>query len=125
MYILYCCFSDDGEHYDSDPDSGFPPPRNTQSKSDKSSPTKEYKDTESVDSCPVPAIGKITTPVRTKTKTSTPSKKVDLGAAANYGKTQVRSRQGYVGIRPSLIFKCVTFENCKLFACLEIWFLNY
>uniref|UniRef100_A0A1B6GZE0 ENTH domain-containing protein n=1 Tax=Cuerna arida TaxID=1464854 RepID=A0A1B6GZE0_9HEMI len=79
--------SDDGEHYDSDPDSGFPPPRHFR----KSSPAKEYKDSESIDSSPAPTIGKITTPIRTKPKSSTPTKKVDLGAAANYGKIQVQA----------------------------------
>jgi hypothetical protein len=80
--------SDAEERYDSDPDS-FPPPRNVR----KSSPTKEYKDSESIDSSPPPTIGKLNSPIKTsstaKTKTSTPSRRVDLGAAANYGKTQV------------------------------------
>lgn len=100
----YC--SDDGDHYDSDPDSGFPRPRNTR----KSSPTKEYKDTESIETSPAhtvapaalttlpPAsIGKLSTPVRGKTRTATPSKRVDLGAAANYGKTQVSAMNFLTG----------------------------
>ncbi|XP_054264901.1 clathrin interactor 1 isoform X2 [Macrosteles quadrilineatus] len=81
--------SDAEERYDSDPDS-FPPPRNIR----KSSPTKEYKDSESIDSSPPPTIGKLSSPaktsVTTKTRTSTPTRRVDLGAAANYGKSQVQ-----------------------------------
>lgn len=76
--------SEEGEHYDSEPDNSFPPPQSLR----KSSPTKEYKDTESVDSSNnTITVAKLSTPTR-KTKTSTPSKKIDLGAAANYGKTQ-------------------------------------
>jgi len=81
--------SDAEDRYDSDPDN-IPPPRNIR----KSSPTKEYKDSESLDSSPPPTIGKLTSPVKApttnKTKTSTPTRRVDLGAAANYGKTQVQ-----------------------------------
>lgn len=78
------CYSEEGEHYDSEPDNSFPPPQSLR----KSSPTKEYKDTESVDSSNnTITVAKLSTPTR-KTKTSTPSKKIDLGAAANYGKTQ-------------------------------------
>ncbi|XP_075223818.1 clathrin interactor lqfR [Lycorma delicatula] len=76
--------SDDGERYDSDPDSSFPPPQTLK----KSVTTKEYKDTaENTDSPPNVIESKTSTPTR-KPKTATPSKKIDLGAAANYGKTQ-------------------------------------
>uniref|UniRef100_A0A1B6EA88 ENTH domain-containing protein n=1 Tax=Clastoptera arizonana TaxID=38151 RepID=A0A1B6EA88_9HEMI len=77
--------SDEGERYDSEPDTSFPPP---QSLRKSTSPAKEYKDTESIDSgnTNVPT-GKISTPSR-KPKTAIPSKIVDLGAAANYGKNQ-------------------------------------
>jgi hypothetical protein len=64
-------FSDEGERYDSEGD--VPPPRVTPR-------AKEYKDTESFET---------EKPVRNGKKPSTPTRKIDLGAAANYGKTQV------------------------------------
>lgn len=86
--------SDDGERYDSDPDSSFPPPKPFK----KSVTAREYKDTtETVTVNPLTAVSssdsKLSTPTR-KSKPSTPSKKIDLGAAVNYGKSQSTSSSG-------------------------------
>lgn len=82
---FFIFFSDDGERYDSEPDSSsFPPPQSIK----RSVVTKEYKDTAETIDTPTVTDSRLSTPTR-KPKTSTPSKKIDLGAAANYAKTQV------------------------------------
>lgn len=69
----FVCSSDDGDRYDSDSE------RDPREK-ERDKKAKEYKDTDSMDS-----FDRKEKPARTRT---TPKivKKVDLGAAANYGK---------------------------------------
>ncbi|XP_039296301.1 uncharacterized protein LOC111059024 [Nilaparvata lugens] len=71
--------SDDGERYDSDPEIQTSTHQNVSKFS-----TKEYKDSETQETNIIE--NKLCTPTR-KPKSATPSKKIDLGAAANYGKT--------------------------------------
>lgn len=88
-YFLFCLFSDEGERYDSDPD--VPNSRSRQFEKEKSG--KEYRDNDSIGSGS--AVSSPTT-VSEKSaskpgssplkKSSQPSKKVDLGAAALYAK---------------------------------------
>ncbi|RZF49179.1 hypothetical protein LSTR_LSTR008465 [Laodelphax striatellus] len=72
--------SDDGERYDSDPELQSTTHQNVSKFS-----TKEYKDSETQETNIIE--NKLCTPTR-KPKSATPSKKIDLGAAANYGKTK-------------------------------------
>lgn len=76
---LNCCYSDDGEREDSDNDTRSSPRRTG----------REYRDTtESIDR--VAKISQPSTPVANQSPVKTPRsfKKVDLGAAASYGKDQ-------------------------------------